>query len=68
MAIPLTERNLNMEDRQPITTKKILDVTLGKILDVPNKNKKILDFKGNSEKWLNPSGSSTPTDRKLDDS
>jgi len=55
-----------MEDQQP-TTDKILDVS-GKVLDVPNKNKKILDFKGNSESWLNPSGSSTPTDRKLDDS
>jgi len=59
-------RNLSMEDQQPITD-KILDVS-GEVLDVPNKNKKILDFKGNSEKWLNPSGSSTPTDRKLDDS
>ena len=54
-----------MEDQQP-TTDKILDVS-GKIFDIPNKNKKILDFKGNSESWLNPSGSSTPTDRKLDD-
>ena len=54
-----------MEDQQPITD-KILDVS-GRVLDVPNKNKKILDFKGNSEKWLNPSGSSTPTDPKLDD-
>ena len=51
-----------MEDQQP-TTDKILDVS-GKVLDVPNKNKKILDFKGNSESWLNPSGSSTRTDRK----
>ena len=55
-------RNLSMEDQQP-TTDKILDVS-GKVLDVPNKNKKILDFKGNSESWLNPSGSSIPTDRK----
>ena len=59
-------RNLSMEDQQPITD-KILDIS-GRVLDVPNKNKKILDFKGNSENWLNPSGSSTPTDRKLDDS
>ena len=55
-------RNLSMEDQQPITD-KILDIS-GRVLDVPNKNKKILDFKGNSESWLNPSGSSIPTDRK----
>ena len=54
-----------MEDQQP-TTDKILDVSV-KIFYIPNKNKKILDFEGNSESWLNPSGSSTPTDRKLDD-
>ena len=58
-------RNLSMEDQQPITD-KILDIS-GRVLDVPNKNKKILDFKGNSESWLNLSGSSIPTDRKLDD-
>ena len=51
-----------MEDQQP-TTDKILDVS-GKVLDVPNKNKKLLDINGNSESWLNPSGSSIPTDRK----
>ena len=61
----VNQRNLSMEDQQPITD-KILDVS-GRVLDVPNKNKKILDFEGNSESWLNPSGSSTPTDRKLDD-
>ena len=55
-----------MEDQQP-TTAKIIDIS-GRIFDIPNKNKKILDFERNSESWLNPSGSSTPTDRKLDDS
>ena len=55
-------RNLSMEDQQPITD-KILDIS-GRVLDVPNKNKKILDFEGNSESWLNLSGSSIPTDRK----
>ena len=35
-------RNLSMEDQQPITD-KILDIS-GRVLDVPNKNKKILDI------------------------
>ena len=45
-----------MEDQQP-TTDKIIDVSV-RIFDIPNKNKKILDFEGNSESWLNLSGSS----------
>ena len=48
MAI-VNQRSLSMEDQQPITD-KFLYVS-GRVLDVPNKNKKILDFKGNSEKW-----------------
>tara|TARA_Y100001968_G_C19334872_1_gene706267 strand:+ start:726 stop:920 length:195 start_codon:yes stop_codon:yes gene_type:complete len=64
MAIPPMERNLSMEDQQPITTNKILDVTSGKVLDVPNKNKKILDFEGNSESWLNLIGLLIPIDQR----
>ena len=55
-----------MEDRQR-TTKSILDNYSGNVLDIPNGKKKILDSEGNSESWLNLSGSSIPTDRKLDD-
>ena len=64
MAIPPMERNLSMEYQQPITTNKILDVTSGKVLDVPNKNKKILDFEGNSESWLNLIGLLIPIDQR----
>ena len=34
-----------MEDRQRTTTKSILDNYSGNVLDIPNGNEKILDFK-----------------------
>ena len=41
-----------MEDRQRTTTKSILDNYSGNVLDIPNWNEKILDFKTQSQRDL----------------
>ena len=42
-----------MEDRQRTTTKSILDNYSGNVLDIPNGNEKILDFKTHSQRDSN---------------
>ena len=41
-----------MEDRQRTTTKSILDNYSGNVLDIPNGNEKILDFKTQNQRDL----------------
>ena len=46
--------DLNMEDRQRITTKSILDNYSGNVLDIPHGKDKILDrFKKNPKHLVN---------------
>ena len=42
--------DLNMAKHRSITTKSILDNYSGNVLDIPNGNEKILDFKTQSQR------------------